>query len=355
MLLVTKGLDLGGIERVVIDLAGGLTTVGVGVDVAVLNGRRDQLVGHLAARGVPVHRLGRSDGVEPGAAWGLARLVRSRRFDIVHAHGPLPSAMVRCIPGSPPIVTTSHTLWRGVRASTRLWWRATAWRDAAALAVSSAVATSLPRSVRTTRVAPHGVDPVAIADARAAATKRSPQHPTAVTAICVASHRDVKNYPSLLRAVADARIRAPQLRLVAVGDGADLGRHTELAAELGLADHVSFVPATPSVLELMAAADLLVVASDFEGQPMVVSEAMALGLPVVATAVGRVPELVRPTHGRVVPPGDTSALTDALVDVASDADLRRSMGELAERSAAGWTLEQVVRAHVDIYRALLGR
>ena len=101
-----------------------------------------------------------------------------------------------------------------------------------------------------------------------------------------------------------------------IGDGPSVNVHTELARSLGIADAVEFMPATEDVLKHIARADLLVVASDYEGQPIVVAEALALGVPVVATAVGRVPELVDASIGRVVPPRDPVALGAALAELA---------------------------------------
>jgi glycosyltransferase involved in cell wall biosynthesis len=82
-----------------------------------------------------------------------------------------------------------------------------------------------------------------------------------------------------------------------------------------------------------------------------VVEALALGRPVVATAVGRVPELVTPSVGRVVPPGDPQALAAALVEVATDPDLLRAMQQAAAE-APTWTIDDVVDAHLAIYRRL---
>ena len=92
------------------------------------------------------------------------------------------------------------------------------------------------------------------------------------------------------------------IRLVTIGDGPNLDTHVELARTLGLADVVTFRPSTDDVLTEISGADILAVASDYEGQPIVVAEALALGLPVVATAVGRVPEMVNSSVGRVVAP-----------------------------------------------------
>jgi len=230
----------------------------------------------------------------------------------------------------------------------RAAWRATAAGDTALVAVSAAVATSLPPSLAArARVIPHGVDPVAVERALSAADAPPSGGPT--VALAVASHRDVKNYPNLLRAVRVALDRGADLRLVAVGEGPDLERHRALAAELGLADVVEFRPPAPDILGVIAAADLLVVASDFEGQPLVVSEALALGRPVAATAVGRVAELVNPDVGRVVPPGDPQLLGAAILELASDPTLRRAMGDNARGVALRWTLTDAVDAHLALY------
>lgn len=350
VLLVSKGLDIGGIERIVVDLALGLHKRGVSVEVAVVNDCRDQLVSQLEQGGVIVCRLGGSDRIGIGAAWRLARLMRAGRFDVVHVHGPLPTLVARCVPGGPPVVTTSHTLWSGIRPPTRILWGITAFRDSRTLAVSSAVAESLPpRITRRTLLFPHGVDVQATDDARSRAGSHAGGP---VVAICVASHRDVKNYPNLLNAFAIAHQQVPELRLVAVGDGPERSRHRRLADDLGLSEAVSFIVATTEILDQMTASDFLVVASDFEGQPMVVMEAMAVGLPVVATAVGRVPELITPAEGSIVPPGDAEALASAIVEMASDADTRRAMGERARLSSRMWTLDQVIDAHIGLYDSI---
>ena len=95
VLLVTKGLDLGGVERVVVDLAIGLSARGVDVEVAVVNSRRDRLAPVLDAAGITVHRLDGSDLIGAGAARRLTRLVNDPRFDVVHVHGPLPTVVAR--------------------------------------------------------------------------------------------------------------------------------------------------------------------------------------------------------------------------------------------------------------------
>ncbi len=356
ILLVTKGLDLGGIERIVVDLALGLSGRGVDVEVAVVNSHRDRLMPTLADVGVTVHRLDGSDLIGLGASRRLAQLIRSGTFDVVHVHGPLPAVVARlaAVGASARVVTTSHTPWTSLRQTTRAMWRATDRLDAAAVAVSSAVAASLPRSTGSrVTVIPHGIDPARIAAARATADRSAaPSAGGPITVVTVASHRDAKNYPNLLSALRRSIGDGANLRLVTIGDGPRLDDHVELARTLGLEDAVEFAPATEGVLDRIAGADLLAVASDYEGQPIVVAEALALGVPVVATAVGRVPEMVDASVGRVVPPRDPAALGAALAELANDAELRTQLGDNARRLNRR-TLEDVLDAHIALYRRLV--
>ena len=163
MLLVTKGLDLGGLERIVADLAIGLTRRGVPVEVALVNPDRDRLAPSIEAAGVVVHRLGGSDRVGLGAARRLVGLVRSGRYDVVHVHSPLLAPVVRLAGGGAAVVTTSHNVWPSFHPLTRAAWRATAGRDAATIAVSAVAAATLPSRIGARAVVvPHGIDPARI-------------------------------------------------------------------------------------------------------------------------------------------------------------------------------------------------
>ena len=347
VLLVTKGLDLGGIERIVVDLAVGLRSRGLDVEVAVVNPERNQLQHHLDAAGVPVHPLGGTDRIGIAAARCAPapdphRRLRRRPCPRAAPRRALPALGRRpdrrrhhrahAVDVTPSGLTTGVAHHRPPRRIT--------------VAVSAAVAESLPTR-RSVIVLPHGVDPARIATALREARRAA--HPDGVVAVTVASHRDAKNYPNLLRAVRVARDAGASLRLVAVGEGPALDDHRRLAADLGIGDVVTFEPPSDDVLARMAAADLLVVASDYEGQPMVVSEALALGKPVVATAVGRVPELVTTDVGRVVPPQDADALGRALAEVAGDEQLRGSMSKNAAARPMRPTLDDVLDTHLDLY------
>ncbi len=343
VLLVTKGLDIGGIERMVVGLSTGLSERGHQVEVALVNDDRRQLVPELHAGKITVHELGGTDRIGWKGAAGLARLMRSERFDVIHVHGPLPAVVCRLVPGGRPIVTTSHTPLEALRVLSRVAWRLTARRDAARVVVSESVGQSIGGPFT---VIPHGVD---ADDAASVSGLLERNTGVEVLAICVASHRRAKNYPNLLRAVAEARSAGVDVRLSAIGEGPDLEEHRRLSNELGIEGIVTFEAPTTDVLRRIAQADLLVVSSDWEGQPMVIAEALAVGTPVVSTAVGQAELLIGDVAGRVVAPGDHIALGRAIAELAASDGLRTSMREAALERGSRWTNDDVIAAHVGVY------
>jgi glycosyltransferase involved in cell wall biosynthesis len=155
----------------------------------------------------------------------------------------------------------------------------------------------------------------------------------------------------LLDALADAR----EVTLVIAGDGPERATLERRAGELGLGSRVRFLGSVPreEVLRLFGAADASVLPSAWENFPHTVVEALAVGCPVIATAVGGVPEVVQDgVNGLLVPPGDPEALRDGIRRFFSDGELRRRLAEAAAASVAGHTEEAVFAAiEVELGRA----
>lgn len=140
-------------------------------------------------------------------------------------------------------------------------------------------------------------------------------------------------------------------KLVLVGGG-DLIPLKDLASSLGLADSIEFRAETEDVLGLYSEADVLLSMSDWEGTPNVVLEAMTTGLPVVATEVGAIPELITDhRNGRLVQPGDVEAAALALCDLIADPDERARLGAQAADDIRGRFSEELLEeAMCDLYR-----
>jgi glycosyltransferase involved in cell wall biosynthesis len=138
----------------------------------------------------------------------------------------------------------------------------------------------------------------------------------------------VKGVAVLLEAFARVLAADNGARLTLVGDGVERPALEARARELGLGDAVEFVGyrSQDEVADELARADLFVLPSFAEGVPVVLMEAMAARLPVVASRIAGIPELVTEASGRLVPPGDPEALADAIAALLADPDLRREMG-----------------------------
>ncbi len=165
-----------------------------------------------------------------------------------------------------------------------------------------------------------------------------------------------KDHTTFLRAMHSlTRLCGPKFQVVCVGDGPKLEETRALARELGLAERTRFTGIRTDVPEILAALDLVVSSSQWEGMPNVIMEAMAAGKPVVATAVGGTPELVTPEEtGLLVPPQDPEALAQACQKMMENPDRAVEMGRAGRsRIEKSFSIEKMVRDTENIYRRLL--
>jgi glycosyltransferase involved in cell wall biosynthesis len=360
LLVVIDSLEVGGAERHVVDLALALRREGHAVTVACsVSG---SLAEPLEASRVPVRPIvGRivKRRVSLPYAWGLRKLLRSERFDLVHAHvysSAAASALATAGTGT-PLVVTEHTeaLWQGRngRFFSRLMYR----RVARVIAVS--------RAIRSRLIERDGVPPAIITVVPNSAPPSRGSHGDALpipselgqgpVVGMVARLQPEKGVTSFLKAAAHVAKEFPQARFVVVGDGPLREELFRLAEDLRVRERVLFLGFRPDAQALIKMMDVVAVPSVSEGTPLVVLEAMAAGVPVVASAVGGIPDQIRPGHeGILVPPGDTDALARALIKVLRDPELAQHMGEAGRlRAGTEFSHENMVRKVEAIYRDAL--
>jgi glycosyltransferase involved in cell wall biosynthesis len=160
----------------------------------------------------------------------------------------------------------------------------------------------------------------------------------------VAMLRPEKAIGRLLRAFAILRRTVPA-RLVVVGDGPERGALESLAGELALGEDVRFLGRLARPEDAYAGFDIVALSSDSEQMPLCVLEAMACGLPVAATAVGDVPEMLSEPNRRFIVPRDDAALAGALQDLAAAPGLRAAIGAAnRERAAAAYGQDAMLAA-----------
>jgi len=366
VLWLTKGLGPGGAERLLLEHAAAGDRTRFAYEAAYLLGWKQHLVADLEGLGVPVHGLGVDRDVDPRWIPRLARLLRARRFDIVHAHSPLPASVARVLVRigfrRMGFVYTEHNRWPSHHWATRVVNRATFGLNDAVIAVSADVADSMsPRARATTRVITHGIDlrgvrsHLAERDAVRAELGVAPDEHLVVT---VANLRANKRYPDLLAAARLVLDAGCPVTFAAAGQGPLEGEIRAEHERLGLGERVLLLGYRPDARRLIAGADLFVLASGHEGLPVAVMESFALGVPVVATAVGGLAEAVTPgVDGLLVPAGQPEALA-AAIRAALEPDRHAALaagataaGERYSAAASVARVEAVYEAVVEEVRA----
>jgi sugar transferase (PEP-CTERM/EpsH1 system associated) len=162
----------------------------------------------------------------------------------------------------------------------------------------------------------------------------------------------IKDLPNVIRAFARVVTAHPGARLAIVGDGEERAKCEALVREHRLERSVWLAGERSDVPQVLRALDVFVLGSRGEGMPNAVLEAMATGLPVVATRVGGTPELVVPETGRLVPPGDPEALADAMIAYARDDEARALAGRAARaRATDAFDLDAMARAYQRAYES----
>lgn len=338
---VITGFDTGGAERVLMQTVSRLDPARFDSLIVSLRSR-GQLSAEAERTGVETIHLGMGRRPGPVTLWRLARILRSRRVAIVHAY--LYDASIACrlagrCAGVPVVLTSTRA---PLEYLPRLaWWldRVTSRWCQRIIAVSEHTAEVIVRVEGIARqkvvVIPNGVDLVRFAP-RDVLVARSHWRvdERAFVVASVGRLSEEKGHRYLLQALATARNAIPTLVCLIAGAGPLRHALEAQARVLGLEQVCRFVGDVPEIETVFAAADVLVLPSVFEGMPNAILEAMAMGCPVIATAVGGSTELVR--HGEtgfLVPRADPAAIAGALVEVAGAVERRGRMGARSRQIA----------------------
>ncbi|HLG55920.1 MAG TPA: glycosyltransferase [Vicinamibacterales bacterium] len=181
-----------------------------------------------------------------------------------------------------------------------------------------------------------------------------PTPETPMRIVCVANLHPLKRLGDLITAFRDVRREVPgaELRLVGGGNERERERLTQLAADLGLAGHVSFAGAVRDVAAEIAQARVVALASSTEGVSTALLEGMAAGRPVVATRVGHLETIIdEGVEGYFVEVGDVGAMADRLVRLLRDTTLAHVRGQAARRRASSHDVNDVARDALNALRA----
>jgi glycosyltransferase involved in cell wall biosynthesis len=379
VLILIKGLGLGGAERLIVDSLPFLDRTQFDYHVGYLLPWKRFLVQELESSGIPVHCLGPASARDqtqstphpwtsmtllPGALQRLLALQRRERFDVIQADLPVAGIMAR-IAGrwsSVPVVYTEHNLQERYHSLTRWMNAATYGWNRRVLAVSSEVAASIDRGgLRTRTRVVTLLNGVPVEQVRAEASqgldvRAELKIPSAHLVVgTVAVFRSQKRLTDWLQVAARIAARRSDVTFLLVGGGPLEGELRTHIARLGLSDRVRMTGFRPDGRRLMAAMDVFLMTSQFEGLPMALLEAMALGKPVVSTRVGGIPEvLIDGEAGLLAPVGAIDELSAGVERLLRDAAMRTRLGAAgAARVESEYHVKWRVEAIEGLYHEIL--
>ncbi|NQW18523.1 MAG: GT4 family glycosyltransferase PelF [Chloroflexi bacterium] len=361
----------GGVEVVVDQLSRGMVDRGHHVSVLTLRtrgGERREERCNLRITRVPAVDLTGIVGVQFAvsvlAIPALISQLRSFKPDLIHVHNLFfrnseAAALVARF-SSTPMLLTLHLGDMGggpsaVKALTALYEK-TVGRCIVRAAdqitgVSEAVAShagTLGANPASVQVIPNGVDTAVFSPAESV--------PEIPTVLAVGRLVPNKGMDTLVKSVPEVLSKVPEARFVIAGDGPMNSSLRKLATSLGVEDSVEFLGHRSDVPDLLRAASVFTRPSTLEGMPLTVLEAMATGLPVVATPVGGTPELITDgQNGYLTPVGDSQTLARAIVDILSDRERAAAMGQRnLTKVRDEYTWERVVDRTETLYCEMVG-
>ena len=307
--------------------------------------RIGELGEQLRNEGFPVHVIGRRPGVDWRSALQLGSFLRRERVDVIHAHqyGPFfYSVTARLLHRNASLLFTEHGRFHpDYRSRKRVVYnRLLLERRDKLVGVGESVRQSLidVEGMPADRVGViyNGID---LDEFVPSAGRNDVRQSLGISddefvIIQVARLDPIKDHATALAALDRLRLRHPRVRLVLVGDGPQASAIREIVDQRRLQNHVIQLGLRNDIANLLSAADAGLLTSHSEGIPLALIEAMAVGMPIVATAVGGVPEIVqRDVTGFLTQIGDSQALADALSRLCENPALCKRMSVLGRERA----------------------
>lgn len=166
----------------------------------------------------------------------------------------------------------------------------------------------------------------------------------------VGRFNEQKNHAGLLEAYRQFREKYPDSELLLLGDGELLEETRALAETLGIRDFVRFCGSQSNVYPWLQKADIFLLPSNYEGMPMTIIEAMGTGLPIVATRVGGVPDMIEDGESGLLVSCDPAQICEACLKLAGDIPLRENMGRMARQQSQRFCAEFMAARYLEEYR-----
>jgi glycosyltransferase involved in cell wall biosynthesis len=352
-------LDTGGAERMVACLSLRLKEIGHEVHVVCLRdfGLMPVPAERFRESGVRLTGFSKTDGFSPSAIWKLARFLKSHRIEVIHSHNPLVThyaAAAANIARTPAIVSTIHgTSTLGMpRWAEALFALSCEWNDQIVLVCRQVEEVFQQRYTRLrdrTAVIPNGIEVDELLEVRRRGSTGEFAFGT------IGRLAPVKDQQTMLAAFAQVHKQLPTSRLEILGSGELLETLQDLSVMLGIDSAVKFHGWSRDIAGFLGGLDAFVLSSKSEGLPMTLLEAMAAGLPVVATAVGGIPEVVESAGcGWLAKPCDAGSLAENMLRLVTAPDRQERGGRARKAVLERYSVQTMTQQYESLFRKLIG-
>lgn len=344
----------GGAETMCENLTYALAALGHEVVVVSLFPEKTEISRRMEAAGVKIRYLDKKPGLDVSMVPKLVKLFREERPDVVHTHLNVIkyAAPAARIAGVKACVHTVHNVADKeaegpLQKITNRFYFSHGW----------ALPVALSPEIRRTVEEAYGVDDVPVifngVDLSRCLPKESYRLSQPITLVHIGRFNEQKNHAGLLRAFRQLQEKYPDCRLNLLGDGELREEMENYARELGIWESVHFLGNQADVHPWLRDADIFLLPSKYEGMPMTIIEAMGTGLPIVATAVGGVPDMLRDGESGLLVPCGEAEICAACEKLIASEELRRTLGKNALGDSAKYSEESMAQRYCEEYTRLL--
>ena len=351
-----ENLELGGLERLAVDLAIAQSHAGHQVLLYCLFGA-GPLSAPLEAAGIPIVTFDKPPGFSLGTVFAMAKRLRADHVDVVHGHNPGVhhyAALAAKLAGVPVCINTWHSVLnsQGKRYQERFFrWVKPLTSHVVFICdfVRKGIEPGLGFPPAKCSTILNGIPLEPFLSHPAAPGSRAPEIRLGTIGRLVPA----KGHSILIEAFARICRQAMQASLSIFGYGALEEDLRAQIVRLGVEDRVHLAGRTNDSAATLQGFDVFVFSSVNEGLPLVILEAMAAGLPIVSTNVGGIPEVLPSESAWLSPPGDAPALADAMLQAIQCSTLRQRGDAARQLASSTYGLEHMARRYEDLYRRLV--
>lgn len=350
ILQIMPNFRLAGAERMVESLILELKQLGCDVAAVSLYDERSAITDNLEAQGINIYYLGKKRGPDISIPGKLLQVFRKERPDVVHTHLSvckyvIPAAVLAKIPGR---IHTVHNVAEKERVPKRLQYFFYHFCHVLPVGLSPLVTRSVQQLYK---LPPHHV-PTIYNGIQLAKTVQKTTYHTGDTFhfLHVGRFAEQKNHAGIIKAFAAFHRKYPNADLTFVGSGELFEQVQEQIRTLGMEDVIKTPGQINNIIALYSHYDAFLLPSHYEGMPITLIEAMSSGMPIIASEVGGIPDMLRHQDSGILCTAESESIAQAMEQLYVNEALRQRIGQRALADSSRFSAQYMAEAYLEVYR-----